>query len=70
MVVTCLEGVPGEGDVGEGDDLAIALPNLKVLKQHNCWIWFESLPMELSAHNYLPQPVTMLACHDNNDFSM
>ena len=29
---TCLEGVPGQGDVCEGDNLAVALPNLKVLE--------------------------------------
>ena len=52
MAVTCL--VPGKGDVGQGDDLTVALPKFKVLKQHYCWSRLEGLPLELPPHDYLP----------------
>ena len=52
--VTCLEGVPGKGDVGEGDDLAVALSNLKVLEQYHCWRWLKCLALKFSPHDYLP----------------
>ena len=53
MAHACLESVPGKGDVCEGDDLAVALPNLKVLEQHNGRSWLESLPLELPTHDDL-----------------
>lgn len=51
--VTCLEGVAGQGDVGEGDNLAVALPHLKVLEEHQRWGWLEGLPLKLPTHHYL-----------------
>ena len=54
VAMTCLKGAPGKGDVGEGDGLTVALPNLKVLEQHDCWSWLECLPLKFSPHYYLP----------------
>lgn len=48
-----LECVPGQGDISKGDDLAVGLPNLKVLEQHLCRGWLEGLTLKLLSHHHL-----------------
>ncbi len=50
-----LEGVPGQGGVGEGDELLVGLPHLKVLEQHHSRGGFEGLPLKLTPHHNLQQ---------------
>ena len=50
---TDLECVAGEGHIGDGHNLGIGLPNLKVLEYDHGWRGQEGRPCELSPHHNL-----------------
>ena len=60
--MTYLESVPGQGDVGESDGLAVGLPHLKVLEQHHSWGGLEGLPFIYAPHDHLDTSVGPQCC--------